>query len=183
MRKYSKEQWSERDIEKKKKQLTLEPLLLLVRPAAPRGKRRATNFFFLEDGGVEAADGGSSSGEEEEALAFFWPFGGREATLFLLGFFLERLALTLLVLEGATMDSVGFSTGAVVDFFSDADAEVADLPFFPAFIFLGGVFLGEEAGFLSAFSTVWSTGASLLLPLPRLEGIIRRSSTTLTELL
>ena len=90
------------------------------------------NFFFLEGGGVEAADGGSSSGEEEETLAFFCPFGGREAMLFLLGFLVETLASTLLALGGATVD----------------------LPFFPAFVFLTEVFLGEGAASLGAFSMV-----------------------------
>ncbi len=124
MRKYSKEQSG-------KKKFTLELLLLLVRLATPRGKRGAVNFFFLEGGGVEAADGCSSSKEEEETLAFFYPFGGREAMLFLLGCFVERLASTLLALGEATID----------------------LPFFPAFVFLAGVFLGEGAGPLGAFST------------------------------
>jgi hypothetical protein len=56
---------------KEQQKLTLEPLLLLVRPAAPRGKRGATNFFFLEGEGVDTADGCSSSEEEEETLVFF----------------------------------------------------------------------------------------------------------------
>jgi hypothetical protein len=55
----------------KQQKLTLGPLLLLVRPAAPRGNKGAVNFFFLGGEGPGTADGSSSSGEEEETSTFF----------------------------------------------------------------------------------------------------------------
>jgi hypothetical protein len=56
---------------------------------------------------------------------------------------LEGLALTLLGLEGATVDSVGSSTGSVVDSFAADGTKGVDLPFFPAFVFLEEAFLEE----------------------------------------
>jgi hypothetical protein len=70
-------------------------------------------------------------------LILFWPFGGREAALFLLDF-LEGLALTLLSLEGATVDLAGSSIGTVVDSFAADGTKGVDLPSFPTFVFLEG---------------------------------------------
>ena len=90
------------------------------------------------------------------------------------------------LLGGATADLVDPCTRAVVDSSAADRTKGGDLPCFTAFAFLEGAFLEEEAvgaGFLGVFSKTGSAGASLLLPLPRFEGIISRSSTTLTELL
>jgi hypothetical protein len=90
------------------------------------------------------------------------------------------------LLGGATADLVDPCTKAVVDSSAADGTKSGDLPCFTDFTFLEGAFLEEEAvgaGFLGVFSKAGSAGASLLLPLPRFESIISRSSTTLTELL
>ena len=90
------------------------------------------------------------------------------------------------LLGGATADLVDSCTRAMVDSFAANGTRRGGLSFFTAFAFLEGAYLEEEAvgaGFLGVFSNTGSAKASLLLPLPRFEGIISRSSTTLTELL
>ena len=89
---------------------------------------------------------------------------------------MEELVATPLALEGAAIDSVVVSVEIVADSFPGSGTGVADFLFFPAF-----VFLGEWADFLNPFSAAGSTGASLLLPFPCLEGMMRRSSTILTN--
>ena len=57
-------------MKRKENELTLKPLLLLVRVAAPEGGRGTTDFFFLGGERVGAANGCSSSGEEEDVPTF-----------------------------------------------------------------------------------------------------------------
>ena len=71
-------------MKRKENELTLKPLLLHMRVAAPEGGGGITDFFFLGGERVGAADGCSSSEEEEDLPTFLWPLEGRRATLFLL---------------------------------------------------------------------------------------------------
>jgi hypothetical protein len=57
-------------MKRKENELTLKPLLLLVRVVTPKGRGGITDFFFLGGERVGAADGCSSSGEEEDVPAF-----------------------------------------------------------------------------------------------------------------
>ena len=90
------------------------------------------------------------------------------------------------LLGGATADLVNPCTRAVVDAPTADGINSGGLPCFAVFAFFKGTFLEEEAvgaDFFGVLSKTGSVGAFLLFTLPRFEGIISRSSTTLTELL
>ena len=158
-----------------------------------------TDFFFLRGELDETIDGCLSSGEEEDVAGFLWPFEGRRETLFFpaleevayfptpsiggtaADFLLEEPVATPLAFEGAMENSMAVSKEVVADSFSGLGTGVADLRFFPALVFFEEAFLGEWDRFLEPFSTAGSIGISLLLPFPHLEGMIRCSSTILTD--
>ena len=96
-------------------------------------------------------------------------------------FLLEELVATPLALEGVAADSMAVSERVVANFFLGLGSEAAYLLFFPTLVFLEEAFLGEWVGFLEPFSTAGSMKTSLLFPFPRLEGMIRRFSTILTD--